>query len=133
MESIKIIVADDHPLFREGLKQALLRIQPTFNIFIAANGNEAIETLEAEAVDLIFLDIRMPGRDGIEITKCIRKFNTTVKIVVVSMIDDRISIMKIFKAGANGFLHKNTDICELHKVIEIVCNGVLFIRRNCGV
>jgi len=130
MKPLKIIVADDHPLFREGLEQALLRIQPLFTIFTASNGNEVIDLLYNEAVDLIFIDIRMPGRDGIEITRCIRKFNKAVKIVVVSMIDDRVTVQKVFKAGANGYLHKNTDKLQLQNVIDSVMKDVIFLSEE---
>jgi DNA-binding NarL/FixJ family response regulator len=114
MDSLKIIVADDHPLFREGLVQALLRIH-------------------SYVVDLIFIDIRMPGRDGIEITRCIRKFNTHVKIVVVSMIDDRGTVQKVFKAGANGYLHKNTDKSQIKKVIDAVMHQETYLSEEIAI
>ncbi|MBL0341318.1 MAG: response regulator transcription factor [Bacteroidetes bacterium] len=127
MKPLNIIIADDHPLFREGLERALLRIQPDFQIFHASHGIKVLELLDSEVVDIIFMDIRMPDRDGIEITRSIRKFNTNVKIVAVSMIDDRVTVIKIVKAGANGFLHKNTDVGELEKAIETVMAGRFYV------
>lgn len=124
---MKIIVADDHPIFREGLTQALLRVHSKFCIFPVSSGNQVLQLLDREKIDLIFLDIRMPDRDGIEITRCIRKMNTKVKIVAVSMADDRATVVKIFKAGANGFLHKNTDVTEIKRVIEMVLSGGFYL------
>src|SRR4030095_3087621 len=130
MNALKIIVADDHPLFREGLEQALLRINPAFTIYSASHGREIFEILEKEIIDLVFLDIRMALMDGIEITRQIRKTNHHVKIVAVTMIDDRVTVVKIFQAGANGFLHKNTEKCKLQRVIEVVLNNQLYISEE---
>jgi two-component system response regulator DegU len=105
----------------------LLRIHPSFTIYSASNGNEVLDLLYSKMVDIIFIDIRMPFRDGIETTRSIRKFDKHVKIVVVSMIDDRATVQKVFKAGANGYLHKNTDKNQLKKVIDVVMQNEIFL------
>jgi len=127
MDPLRIIIADDHPLFREGLEQALLRLMPSATIYLVSDGEQVLEMLKSKFVELIFLDIRMPGRDGIEITRAIRKGNDQVKIIAVTMINDRATVMKIFEAGANGYLHKNTEKCALQRVIEVVFSGGTYI------
>jgi len=130
MKSLRIIIADDHPLFREGMEHALHRIESTYEVFQAANEMQVLDTLDSYNIDLIFLDIRMPGKDGIEITRCIRKSNTRVKIIGVSMIDDRSTVIKMIQAGANGFLHKNIDKCKLQQAIEVVLSGRFYFSEE---
>jgi DNA-binding NarL/FixJ family response regulator len=130
MEPLRIIIADDHPLFREGLERALLRIMPGATILMASNGDQVMVLLEKEDPDLIFLDIRMPGRDGIEITQAIRHLNKKVKIVIVTMKDDMATVLKIFQVGGNGYLHKNTDRAKLQRVIEVVMSGDIYLSEE---
>ena len=130
MDPLRIIIADDHPLFREGLEQALLRLMPSATIYLVPDGEQVLELLKSKVVDLIFLDIRMPGRDGIEITHLIRQEDNQVKIIAVTMIDDRSTVMKIFEAGANGFLHKNTEKCVLQHAIETVLSGGTYVSEE---
>lgn len=126
------IIADDHPLFREGLELSLKKLIPSASIFIASNGEEVLEILSNTPIDLIFLDIRMPGKDGIETTMCIRKFDPNVKIVAVTMLNDKATVLQMFNAGANGFIHKNIDKTVLQHVIAAMANNELFLSEEVG-
>ncbi|HMT28159.1 MAG TPA: response regulator transcription factor [Bacteroidia bacterium] len=131
MEPVNVILADDHAIFRKGLAITLRRTGIVDKIFHAENGLDVIEILKNNKdIHVIIMDIRMPELDGIETTRKIRKTNQQIKIVALSMMNDRASINQMFKSGANGYLLKNTNKNELYDAIEQVMLGNRFFASE---
>lgn len=117
---IRIILADDHPLFQDGLASLLERIDEFDIVGKASNGKELIELYHQSKPDIILTDIKMPEMDGIEATMEIRKTDSDVGIICLSMYDESELIVDILEAGANGYLVKNADKDEIIEAIHKV-------------
>jgi len=117
MGIIKVAIADDHKIFRKGV---VLSLRPYTNIkFIleAENGDELIKNLPGNEPDVILMDLRMPGKDGIETTKIISKQYPQIKIVVLTMYEDERFVYHMMENGANGYLLKNAEPQEIRRAI----------------
>jgi DNA-binding NarL/FixJ family response regulator len=119
---ISFIIADDHKIFRQGLKLTLLDDEALNCIGEAGDGAELIELLKTQLPDVILLDLKMPRMDGLEAIKIIREKNDEVKIIVLSMFEDEQFVLHMMESGANGYLLKNAEPQEikaaLHSVID---------------
>jgi len=121
MLKIKIAIADDYSIFRDGLKVCFNRDKNLEVIFEASDGQELLQKLEVLQPDVIVMDIKMPLMDGIEAMKLIRKkYTSDIKILVLTMYDDVKFIIHLMENGANGYLLKNTDPKEIRKAIYSV-------------
>jgi len=120
---IKIIIADDHKIFRSGLHALLKNIPRIKVIREAENGREVLEILSKEHIDVVLMDIVMPVMNGIETTGQISENYPLVKVIALSMHDDQHSILEMNAKGAFGYLLKNTDITELELAITTVMNN----------
>lgn len=120
---IKIILADDHLLVRNGIKSLLLEDDSLDVIGEAANGKEALELAKETQPDLLIIDVRMPIMDGIEAAGRLKDFSPNTKSIVLSMHDSEEYILKSIKAGASGYLLKDTGKEEFLKAINTVYNG----------
>ena len=130
MRIIKILIADDHQMFIDGIK-ALLESNKAFSIVGEANnGNQVIEKLETTEVDIILMDVNMPELDGIEATKKIIKAYPKVKVLMLTMFNTRDYIEKVLKAGAHGYILKNTGKEELQEAILKIMNGESFFSKE---
>ncbi|MDZ4810402.1 MAG: response regulator transcription factor [Bacteroidota bacterium] len=127
MSKIKIAIADDYKIFREGLKVGL-SAEENFDVILEAdNGEELLKALETATPDVILMDLKMPLMDGMEATKAVRKKYPTIKVLVVTMYDDDKFIIHLMENGANGYLLKNTEPDEIKKSIYAVHeNGYYF-------
>lgn len=115
--TISIVLADDHVLFRQALRQ-LLEAERDFHIVAeAGDGAKAIEAVELHRPDVILLDISMPGMDGISATTDLRRRYPAMGIIILSMFAEDAYIIRAIRAGANGYLLKNS---EAGKVIESI-------------
>jgi len=123
MQKIKIIIADDHDLFRRGLVE-LLRKQDNFNIIAdVADGKALMESLGHELADIILLDLTMPIMNGFEVLDRIAKLHPSIRAIVISMHDDGNYIAKCARYGAFGYLLKNAEEEELVEAINQVSKG----------
>jgi DNA-binding NarL/FixJ family response regulator len=122
-EKIKVIIVDDHEIFRNGLQTILNRMENIQLSGIAANGQEAIDLAKSKDVDVILMDIKMPIVDGIEATKKVIEHKPDLKIIALSMFGDEENLQQMILAGAKGFLLKNVTRKVLSHAIELVCNG----------
>jgi DNA-binding NarL/FixJ family response regulator len=120
MEIIKVIIADDHVIFRKGLFTILNEINNIKVVGEAANGNELLELLKKTEVDVILMDIKMPKMDGIEATKRVRALYPQIKIIALTMYEEISYFNKMSEVGAAGFLLKKTNQDELEKAILTV-------------
>lgn len=123
MDSIRILIADDHLFYREGVR-TLLKAVPEVEIAgEATSGEEAVTQAAALAPDVILMDIKMPGLNGIEATRRILQDSPTVGVLVVTMFDDDDSVFAAMRAGARGYLLKDADREELLRAISAVHRG----------
>ena len=130
MENINTLIVDDHELFRAGMESLLHKLPGVAKITHARNGKEALEVLDKKAVQLIFMDIRMPELDGIETTKLIRKKSTLINIIALTMMEDPHNVVSMFRAGVNGYLLKNTTFDELQEAIKVVMAGERYYSKE---
>lgn len=123
--SSKILLCDDHQLIIDGLKN-ILEDQPTLTFAGEANdGAQALKILEVLAVDLVLMDIDMPGMNGLEATIQIKKTHPQTKVMILTMHDEPSLVRKIKDIGANGYMLKNADQDELLKAMDEVLSGKL--------
>jgi DNA-binding NarL/FixJ family response regulator len=123
MELIQILLADDHTLFRNGM-QALLGLYPDIQVVgEASTGEEAILKSEELQPDIILMDIRMPGINGIEATRRIIHTSPNICIIIVTMFEDDDSIFSALRAGARGYILKDANKEEVLRVIRAVASG----------
>jgi two-component system invasion response regulator UvrY len=128
-KTIKIVVVDDHSLFRKGVVNLIQQIDSSFEVIAeAANGKEFLKLLEEGLKpDLTILDLDMPQMDGHATTKAIRKTMPDFKILMLTMKNDEISLIRLLKAGVNGYLSKDVEPEELKKaILDIVNNGYYY-------
>src|SRR5882757_9909872 len=109
MQKIKIAIADDYAIFRDGLKVGLIRDKNLEVVLEAENGEELLQELEKIQPDVILMDLKMPVMDGMEATKLIRSRYENIKILIVTMYDEAKFIIHLMEIGANGYLLKNAD------------------------
>ncbi|MDZ7739155.1 MAG: response regulator transcription factor [Bacteroidales bacterium] len=123
MDKIKIILADDHQLFRNGLK-ILLDAFDNFEVSgEAGNGEELLQIISGSDCHIILMDIDMPVLDGIEATRRVTEINPDIKIIALSMYGEEDYYHRMVEAGAKGFLLKDSDINEVKDAIITVHNG----------
>ena len=127
MQKIKIAIADDYKIFREGLKVSLGLDANMQILFEAENGEDLLKAVESEQPHVIIMDLKMPIMDGMEATQLVRKKFPGIKILVVSMYEDDKFIIHLMEIGANGYLLKNAEPEEIRKAIYAVHeNGYYF-------
>jgi len=127
MKKVDIYLVDDHSLFREGLKLLLSNLDFIGKIFEANNGEEFINGLKNNPVDIALLDIEMPVMNGIEAAKRAREIQPSIKILALSMYSDKNYYLSMIDAGACGFLLKNSNFEEVEKAITDICNDKSYI------
>jgi DNA-binding NarL/FixJ family response regulator len=121
--TIRILIADDHTLFRDGLNALLSSIADVEVVGEAASGDEAIAQAAELTPDVVLMDIQMPGVNGIEATRRILEVNPAVGIVVLTMFEDEDSVFAAMRAGARGYILKGADQNEMLRAIRAVANG----------
>src|SRR5919204_370286 len=123
MEPVRILIADDQVIARQGLK-TLLSANPEIEIVgEATSGAEAVELAAALQPDVILMDLKMPGMSGIEATRRIHRTSPHIAILVVTMFADDSSVFPAIRAGARGYLLKDADQAELFRAIQTVAAG----------
>lgn len=127
MSSIRVLIADDHAIVRDGVRALLGLSEDITVVGEAANGQEAVELARRLAPDVILMDIAMPGLGGLEATVQIRKENPQVKILVLTQYEDREYIRRFLKAGVSGYVLKKAAGAELTSAIRAVSRGGLVL------
>jgi DNA-binding NarL/FixJ family response regulator len=121
--AIRLLIADDHAVFREGLRAMLGSESDTEVVGEAATGNEVVERAAELGPDIILMDIQMPQVNGIEATRRILEANPEVGVVVLTMFEDDDSVFSAMRAGARGYVLKGADPSQILKVLRAVGNG----------
>lgn len=123
MEKLKLLIVDDHKLFREGLKLLLASLEEVGEIWEAADGEIFLQMIKTYHPDLVLMDIEMPKVNGIEATTKALEQYPDLKIMALSMFGDEEYFQKMIDAGVCGFLLKNSDFSEVKKAITNVVQG----------
>ena len=122
-ESIRVLIADDHPMFRKGLRGLLESVAGIEVVGEATEGEEAISFTEQLQPDVILMDINMPGVNGIEATRRILHVSPSIGVLVLTMYEDDDSVFAAMRAGARGYLLKGVDQVEVLRAINAVSSG----------
>lgn len=130
MDKIRIIITDDHQLFRNGLK-ILLNSFPDFEVTgEASNGEEYLKLIQSVTADIALMDINMPEMDGIEATRRGLKMVPSINIIALSMYGEEDYYYRMVDAGAKGFLLKDSDISEVREAILTVMKGGSYFSQE---
>ena len=122
-DTVRVLIADDHPLFREGMRGRLDRVDDITVVGEAASGDEAVELARELEPHVILMDIKMPGINGIEATREIRQASPQIGVLVLTMFEDDDSVFAAMRAGAKGYLLKDSGGEEVVYAIRAVASG----------
>jgi len=130
MKKIRVLIADDHTLLREGIRAMLSLVADVEVVGEAANGREAMEKVEQLAPDVVLMDLAMPIMGGLEATRRIRKQFPATKILALTQYDDSEYVVPVIEAGARGFVTKMAAFSELASAIQAVYKGDSFLSPS---
>ena len=122
-DTVRVLIAEDHPLFREGMRGRLDRVADVAVVGEAASGDEAVELAHKLEPDVILMDIKMPGLNGIEATREIQQANPQIGVLVLTMFEDDDSVFAAMRAGAKGYLLKDSGGEGVVHAIRAVASG----------
>ncbi len=127
MSKIRVLLADDHTIVRQGLRALLDTHEDIEIVGEAENGRQAFEKTEQISPDIVVLDITMPYLNGIEATRKIKKLNPEIKVIVLTVHDSEEYVHQILQAGASGYLLKESAVSDLVSAINAVNKGDVFL------
>jgi DNA-binding NarL/FixJ family response regulator len=130
--TVKVLLADDHRILREGLRRSL-EAQGVDVVGEAADGDEAVELAEELHPDVVLMDVTMPVLDGVEATRLIRQRLAEVRVVMLTMHADELTIARAIRAGADGYLVKDCSTDEIADTIRLVAAGETTLSRQVAV
>ena len=128
--SVKVILADDHAIIRDGIQMIIGSLRDIEVIGTAVDGEGAVKAAEELHPDVVVMDIAMPGTNGIEATRIIRDRLPSVKVVILSMHSSREYVYQALQAGAQGYLLKHSDAIEIIKAIRTVARGHVYYGKG---
>lgn len=130
MKKIRVLIVDDHAVLRAGLR-TLLNLQSDFEVVgEAAEGPEALEKVQRLQPDVVLMDITLPGMEGLEATKRLKKTHPNVKVLILTMHEDRRYLYSALKAGASGYVVKRAADTELIDAIRAAHRGDVFLHPS---
>jgi len=124
---LNLLVVEDHALVREGLLATLKNLGAETRTFGVPDANEAIGVLESEDIDMMILDLMLPGTKGQTFLPVVRRRFPTVPVVILSALDDADTVSRVMKAGASGFVSKSGSSTELLEALRIVLSGDTYL------
>jgi DNA-binding NarL/FixJ family response regulator len=130
MKKINVLIADDHSMVRQGLKQILDMEEDIAVIAQASNGSEAVRLTREENPDVVLMDINMPGTNGLEAIKELKQEKNPAKIIVLTIHEDREYLFKTVQMGAEGYVLKDAEPYVLIEAIRCVSKGQSYIQAN---
>lgn len=127
---IKILIADDHNVLINGLK-LIFAVRDDFKIIsVANNGQEVIDLVKSECPDVILLDINMPVLNGYQTLEILKSDYPEIKVIILSMLNDKRNVLNMLEAGAKGYLFKDTDDKQLFNAIEMIQQGGYYVSED---
>ncbi len=127
---MRVLIADDHAIVRKGLIELLREAYPDMQVFEASNSHQAIDVVTQSTIDVILLDISMPGRNGLDTLKQIRSSGVKSPVLMLSMHPEDQYAIRSLKAGASGFINKETATEELLTAIQKILSGRKYISAS---
>jgi DNA-binding NarL/FixJ family response regulator len=127
---IRILIADDHPIVRKGLREILTETRDMFDVREAENGSEVLDQLERDKYDVLVLDISMPGLSGLDVLKQVKKSKHTLPVLILSRHPEQQYAVRSIRAGADGYLTKESAPQELASAIQKVARGGKYVSSS---
>ena len=124
---IRILVADDHPILRRGLKEILVRELDGVTCGEAGNAQQVLSEVQRNQWDLVILDVAMPGRSGIDVLRDLRSLRPRLPVLVLSMHPEDQLGKRALRAGASGYMNKESAPEELIKAVQKVLDGTVYL------
>jgi DNA-binding NarL/FixJ family response regulator len=121
--SVSVLIVDDHPVFLAGMRAVLDDLDDVSVVAVAGDGEEALAAVREHAPDVVLMDLRMPGMDGLEATARIRTGHPDTRVLVLTMDEDADSVFAALRMGANGYLLKESGSDDLHRAVLAVARG----------
>jgi DNA-binding NarL/FixJ family response regulator len=130
VEIISVVIADDHIIFRKGLTTILNEISVIKVVAETSNGHELLDFLKSNTADVVLMDIKMPGMDGIEATRRVLEKYPKIKVIALTMHEEIGYFNRMIEAGASGFLLKKTNQDQLEEAITAVFRGESYFSEE---
>ena len=130
IKRIRVVLADDHPIVRAGVREALKEVPGVEVVGEASDGREAVSLVKSARPDVVFMDISMPSLNGLEATERIIKAMPEVRVVILSRHDNEEYYWRALRVGASGYLLKNAVISELKGALQRVVGGEVYLSRE---
>ena len=127
---IRVILADDHPIVRAGIRETLKALPGIEVVGEATDGREAVDLVKSARPDVVFMDISMPGLNGLEATERIIKASPEVRVIILSRHDNEEYYWRARRVGASGYLLKKAVIAELREALQRVAGGEVYLSRE---
>lgn len=127
---MKIIIADDHALIRKGLKEILQQVEGLILLDEAVNGHELLEKISKNDYDIIVLDISMPGKSGLDVLKDLRRVKPEIPVLILSVYPEDQYAIRVLKAGASGYLTKDSAPDDLIVAIKKIISGGKYVSPS---
>ena len=127
---IRILIADDHPIVRKGLREILTETMDMFDVSEAENGSDVLDRLEREEYDVLVLDISMPGLSGLDVLKQVKKSRNSIPVLILSRHPEQQYAVRSIRAGADGYLTKESAPKELASAIQKVARGGKYVSSS---
>lgn len=124
------MIADDHKMIREGIKQLLELNQTISVVAMASDGEECLSFLKEETADVLLLDINMPGKNGLEVLKEIKDQEMDIKVIILTVHNEVDYLLRAIEIGVDGYILKDSGSAELINAIEMVMNGESYIQPD---
>jgi DNA-binding NarL/FixJ family response regulator len=121
--TVSVLIVDDHPVFLAGMRAVLDDLDDVSVVAVAGDGEEALAAVSEHAPDVVLMDLRMPGMDGLEATARIRTAHPDTRVLVLTMDEDADSVFAALRMGANGYLLKESGSDDLHRAVLAVARG----------
>jgi DNA-binding NarL/FixJ family response regulator len=125
---MRVMIVDDHPVTRDGLRAALGTADDVEVVGEASSGEEAVKVVNEVGPDVVFMDVRMPGMNGIEATRAIRQGNPDTRVILFTVDESRASIAEAIQAGVSGYLLKDVGVDELVSAARLALEGKAVIH-----
>jgi len=126
---VKVLLVDDHPVVRRGVRE-ILSDEPDIDIVETADGNEAVRLIQAGSINLVVLDLDLPGKHGLDLLKEIKSKKPQLPILILSIYPEEQFAVRVLKAGAAGFISKDAAADELVKAIRKILSGKKYVSER---
>jgi DNA-binding NarL/FixJ family response regulator len=129
MDDIRVVICDDHPVYRQGLRALFAEVEGISVVGEAGDAEEALDVVAASAPDVVVMDLHLPGMSGVEATRRLVADRSGLGVLVLTMFEDDTSLLAALRAGARGYVVKGSDHVEIVAAIQAVARGEVLLGR----